>query len=69
MTKEDGEVISNQSERISEGTPSITISKVNIDVSSGYLELIWTIETTDEQGNTIQTEESGFSGTVDFTKQ
>ena len=69
LTKEDGEVISNQSERISEGTPSITISKVNIDVPSGYLELIWTIETTDELGNTIQTEESGFSGTVDFTMQ
>ena len=69
LTKEDGEVISNQSERISEGTPSITISKVNIDVPSGYLELIWTIETTDELGNAIQTEESGFSGTVDFTMQ
>ena len=69
LTKEDGEVISNQSERISEETTTITINKNNIDVESGYLELIWTIESTDELGNVVQTEESGFSGTVDFTMQ
>ena len=38
-------------------------------MESGYLELIWTIESTDEFGNVVQTEESGFSGTVDFTMQ
>ncbi len=69
LTKDDGEVISNQSERISEGTTTITISKINIDVATGYLELIWTTESTDEMGNVVQTEESGFSGTVDFTMQ
>lgn len=69
LTKEDGEVISNQSERISEGTTMITISKINIDVDAGFLELIWTLEETDEEGNVTQTEENGFSGTVDFTMQ
>jgi serine/threonine-protein kinase len=69
LTKDDGEVISNQSERISEGTTSITISKINIDAESGYLELVWTIQSVDEDGNTVETEENGFSGTVDFTVQ
>jgi serine/threonine-protein kinase len=69
LTKEDGEVISSQSERISEGTTLITISKINIDAESGYLELVWTIDETDEEGNVFSSEESGFSGTVDFTIQ
>jgi beta-lactam-binding protein with PASTA domain len=69
LSKDDGEVISNQSEMISEGTTSITISKINIDAESGYLELIWTVESVDEEGNVTQTEEVGFSGTVDFTVQ
>jgi serine/threonine-protein kinase len=69
LTKADGSVISSQSERISEGTTTITISKINIDVESGYLELTWTIESEDEEGNTVSTEENGFSGTVDFSLQ
>jgi serine/threonine-protein kinase len=69
LTKDDGEVISSQSEMIAEGSATITISKINIDAESGYLELVWTIDAYDEDGNITQVEESGFSGTVDFTIQ
>jgi serine/threonine-protein kinase len=69
LSMEDGEIISSQSELISEGTTSITISKININAESGYLELFWTIASTDEEGNQIETEEVGFDGTVDFSVQ
>jgi serine/threonine-protein kinase len=68
LTTEDGAVISSGSYNVS-GTTTYTISQVNIEVPSGYLELTWTVESEDEEGNTFSEEESGFNGTVDFTAQ
>jgi serine/threonine-protein kinase len=68
LTSGDGAVISSGSDNISGGT-TYTISQINIDVPSGYLELFWTIESEDEDGDTFSEEENGFSGTVDFTPQ
>jgi hypothetical protein len=68
LTTEDGAVISSGSDNISGGS-TYTISQINIEVASGYLELTWTVESEDEDGNTFSEEESGFNGTVDFTAQ
>jgi serine/threonine-protein kinase len=68
LTTEDGAVISSGSDNISGGS-TYTISQINIEAASGYLELTWTVESEDEDGNTFSEEESGFNGTVDFTAQ
>jgi serine/threonine-protein kinase len=68
LTTESGKVISSGSENVS-GTTTYTISQKNIEEASGYLELTWTVESQDEDGNTFSEDVSGFSGAVDFTAQ
>jgi serine/threonine-protein kinase len=68
LTTEDGAVISSGSDSVSGGS-TYTISQINIEVPSGYLELDWTIESEDEDGNTVTTVENGYSAGVDFTAQ
>jgi serine/threonine-protein kinase len=68
LTTEDGAVISSGSDSVSGGS-TYTISQINIEVPSGYLELDWTIESEDEDGSTVTTVENGYSAGVDFTAQ
>lgn len=65
-----GNVLSNQSQMIEQGSTMITISKAKIpNAEEGVLEVIWTVQGIDEFGNIVQTDEIGFSGTVDFVRQ